>query len=115
MASNNKPAPAGHSFVALLGFCMSVVIAIVLLVAALVLGLSELLGSFTWSALIVAGLFILAAAAIYFFTIKGTVEQIREQAETVYDVARLFKQGYDWVKDKLDFLVRLRNELWPVD
>ena len=45
MASNNKPAPAGHFFVALLGFCMSVVIAIVLLVAALVLGLSELLGS----------------------------------------------------------------------
>lgn len=112
MATNNKSATGGHFFVALLGFCMSVVIAIVLLVATMVLGLSELLGSFTWSALIVGVLFALTAAGIYFFSIRGTVEQIRAQAETVYDVARLFKQGYDWLRDKLDFLVRLRNELW---
>lgn len=111
MGPNNKSAAGGHFFVALVCFCISAVIAIVLLVAALVIGLSELLGSFTWSALLVGVLFALAAGGIYLFSIKGTMERIRAQAETIYDVARLFKQAYDWVKDKLEVFVQLRNEL----
>lgn len=111
MAANNKSAAGGHFFIALLGFCMTAAIAIVLLVAALVIGMSELLGSFTWSALLVGLLFVLAAGAIYFFSIKRTMAQIRSQVETIYDVARLFKQAYDWVRDKLGFFTRLRDEL----
>lgn len=111
MSTNNKSAANGHLFLALLMFCMTAGIAILLLIAALVIGLSELLGSFTWSALLVGGVFALLAAGIYLFSLKGPMEQIRARIETVYDVARLMKQGYDWVRGKLDFLVRLKNEL----
>ncbi len=112
MATHNKPAANGRLFVAALACCTSAGIAIVLLVAALVIGLSELLGSFTWSALLAGGVFALLAAGIYLFSLKEPLEQIRTRIETVYDVARLLKQGYDWVREKLDFFVRLKNELW---
>jgi len=115
MAASNKPVSHGHLFVGLLSFCMSAANAIMLFITAIVIGLSELLGSFTWSALLVGGLFALIAAAIYFVSIKGPMEQIRARMETIYDVARLFKQAYDWVKDKLDVFVRLRDELWRTE
>ena len=111
MTPNNKPAAGGHFFLALLCFCMSAAIAIVLLVTALVIGVSELLGSFTWSALSVGLLFALAAGGVYLFSLKARAEQLRSRMETIYDVARLFKQTYDWIHDKLGFFIRLRDEL----
>lgn len=111
MSTNSKSAGGGNFFLALLLFCVLAVMGIVLLIVALVIGVSEWLGSFTWSALLVGGVFLLAAAGIYLLAIKDPVRQIRARVETVYDVARLLKQGYDWVAAKLEFLVRLKNEL----
>ncbi len=108
MSTGNKSAGSGNFFLALLLFCVTAMIAVVLLIV-----VSEWLGSFTWAALLVGGVFVLAAAGIYFFAIKDPVRQIRARIETVYDVARLLKQGYDWVAAKLEFFVRLKHELWP--
>ncbi|MDE5624672.1 MAG: hypothetical protein K2I62_08785 [Alistipes sp.] len=111
MSTDNKSAGNGNFFLALLLFSVFALMAVVLLIAALVIGLSEWLGSFTWSALLVGGAFLLAAAGIYLLAIREPVRQIRARVETVYDVARLLKQGYDWVAAKVEFLVRLKNEL----
>ncbi|HUN14529.1 MAG TPA: hypothetical protein PKZ47_05835 [Alistipes sp.] len=113
MSTGNKSAGSGNFFLALLLFCVTAMIAVVLLIVALLIAVSEWLGSFTWAALLVGGVFLLAAAGIYFFAIKDPVRQIRARIETVYDVARLLKQGYDWVAAKLEFFVRLKHELWP--
>ncbi|MDE7305586.1 MAG: hypothetical protein K2N04_06710 [Alistipes sp.] len=111
MSTNNKNASGGHFAIWLLLFCMAAVIAVVLLITALVVWLSEVLDSLIWSTLAVGGFFTAAAAGIYLLTLKGTIQQIRDRLDTVYDVARLLKQGYDWVVHKLDFFIRLRNEL----
>ncbi|MDE6375052.1 MAG: hypothetical protein K2L09_04850 [Alistipes sp.] len=111
MSENDKSASGGHLMLALLFFCVTAGTAILLLIAALVVAISELLGSLIWSTLIVGALFALTALAIYYFSIRGPLEQLRTRLETVYDVARLVKQAYDWVSRKFEFLVRLRNEL----
>ena len=112
MSTGNKSAGSGNFFLALLLFCVTAMIAVVLLIVALLIAVSEWLGRSHgrrcwWEC------FVLAAAGIYFFAIKDPVRQIRARIETVYDVARLLKQGYDWVAAKLEFFVRLKHELWP--
>lgn len=111
MSTNDKPASGGHFAIWLLLFCMAAMIALLLLITALVVWLSELLGSPIWSVLAVGGVFLIAAAGIYFLTLKGPIVQFRDQMETVYDAARLLKQGYDWIRRKLDFFIRLLDEL----
>lgn len=110
MSANNKSASGGHFMLALLFFSVMAGTAILLLITALVVAISELLGSLIWSTLIVGALFALTATAIYYLSIRGPLEQLRTRLETVYDVARLVKQAYDWVARKFEFLVRLRNE-----
>ncbi|MCM1151676.1 MAG: hypothetical protein NC209_03460 [Alistipes sp.] len=112
MSENNQSARGGHFMPALLLFCVTAGIAVVLLVAAAVAGIAELLGSLTWATLAVGGFFAAVAAGIYFLAIRGPLEQLRSRLETVYDVARLVKQAYDWVAGKFEFLIRLRDALW---
>ena len=76
MSTGNKSAGSGNFFLALLLFCVTAMIAVVLLIVALLIAVSEWLGSFTWAALLVGGVFVLAAAGIYFFAIKDPVRQI---------------------------------------
>ena len=79
---------------------MTASIAIFLLLTALVVWLSEVTGSFILSSLIVGGFFAVLAAVIYLLAIREGVERIRDQVETVYDVARAAKEGYEWLTDK---------------
>ncbi len=111
MSTQDKTASGGHFALWLLLFCIATTIALVLLIMALVVGLSELFGSLIWAALAAGSLFLLAAVGIYILMLKGPIAQLRAQVETIYDVARLLKQGYDWVHRKLDFLFRLLDEL----
>ena len=37
------------------------------------------------------------------------VERIRDQVETVYDVARAAKEGYEWLTDKFLLFMKLRE------
>lgn len=60
-----------------------------MLLAALVVWLSELVGSFIAAALILGGFFAVVAALIYLVSIREAVERIRARAETVYEVARI--------------------------
>ncbi len=92
---------SGGNFVAaLLFFVLTALAAACILLTALVVWLSELLGSLSVSAAILGGCFTLIALCIYLFSLRRSIERMREQMETVYDVARLAKEGYDWVNDK---------------
>lgn len=112
MSTDSKSAGSGGFLLWLLLFCVASLIAVVLLIVALVIGVSEWLGAFVWAALLVGGLFLLLAAAIWFLAIRGPMQQIKARIDTVYDVARLFKLAYDWIAGKLEFFVRLKNELF---
>ena len=99
--------PSGGRFVvALLLFATSAVIAVLLLLTALVVWLSALTGSFIASTLILGALFGILAAVIYLLSVREVVERIRTRAETVYEVARAARSGYEWLVEKAAFLFR---------
>ena len=92
----NKPS-GGRFIAALLFFATTAGIAILLLLTALVIWLSSVTGSFIASALIAGGFFAVLALLVYLFAIRDAVEQIRRQAETVYEVAHAAQTGYEWL------------------
>ena len=96
----NKPS-GGRFIAALLFFATTAGIAILLLLTALVIWLSSVTGSFIASALIAGG----------FFAVRDAVEQIRRQAETVYEVAHAAQTGYEWLAGKVSLFLKLREEL----
>lgn len=108
---DSKLPSAGRLITSLLFFALSATIALLLLLAAALDALTDLLGSFILSASIMAVLFAVVSWAIYRFAIRNAVEQIRTQAMTVYEVARLAKAGYDWVVDKIR-LFRLLHHIY---
>lgn len=103
--------PSGGRFaVALLMFGVSLLMAILLLLTALLVWLTQATGSLIASALIVGGFFALAAVAVYLLSIRETLERLRAQAETVYEVARAARSGYEWVLGKVAMVLSLRGE-----
>ena len=104
--------PSGGRFIAsLLFFGTTAAIAILLLLAALVVWLSSVTGSFIASALILGCFFALLALVIYLLAIRDAVDHIRSQAETVYEVARAAQTGYEWLAGKVSLFLRRREEL----
>lgn len=99
----------GRFVVALLLFGISVLMAILLLLTALLVWLTQATGSMIASSLIVGGCFVLLAFGVYRFSIRGTLEKIRARAETVYEVARAARSGYEWVLDKVAMVLNLRG------
>ena len=108
---DNKLPSAGLLITSLLFFALSATIALLLLLAALLTWLSDVTGSFILSASIMAVFFALVSWAIYRFAIHHAIEQIRTQAATVYEVARLAKAGYEWVVDKIRLLKAIHELL----
>lgn len=102
---------AGRFVVVFLLFGTLVGIALLLLLTALVVWLSQVTGSFIVATLILGGTFALLAAGLYLLSIREAVEQIRARAETVYEVARLARTGYEWVSDKVATLIGIYNLL----
>lgn len=109
MGMDNRKTSGGHFVAALVFFVMTASIAIFLLLTALVIWLSVLTGSFIASSLIVAGFFAVIAVVIYLLSIREGVERIRDQVETVYDVAHAAKEGYAWLTDKFLLFMKLRE------
>ena len=103
----NKPS-GGRFIAALLFFATTAGIAILLLLTALVIWLSSVTGSFIASALIAGGFFAVLALLV---AIHDAVEQIRRQAETVYEVAHAAQTGYEWLAGKVSLFLKLREEL----
>lgn len=64
---------------------------------AVVLWLSEILGSTVLACIIVGGVFAIVAIIIYFASVRTTIERFRENLDTVYEVSRLAKSGYEWI------------------
>lgn len=106
-----RESSGGRFVIAFLLFGTTVAIALLLLLTALVVWLSELTGSFIASALILGGFFAVVATLIYLLSIREAVERIRTRAETVYEVARIARSGYEWVTGKIALLVRLNDAL----
>ena len=91
---DNKPTP-GPVLTPLLCFVLTSIMAIILLVAALIMWLSELIGSATYSTLIIGGLFTFVAWLIYVLSIKRCIDYIRDRLDTIYDVAYSIRNGYN--------------------
>lgn len=92
---------SGGFVVVFLLFGTLVGITLLLLLTALVVWLSQVMGSFIVATLLLAALFALLAAGLYLGAIREAVERIRARAETVYEVARLARSGYEWISDKI--------------
>ena len=90
---DNKLTP-GPVLTPLLCFVLTSIMAIILLVAALIMWFSELIGSATYSTLIIGGLFTFVAWLIYVLSIKRCIEYVRDRLDTVYDVAYSIRNGY---------------------
>lgn len=100
--------PRGGNFLStLLFFAICATIAILLLVTALLVWLSEAMGSFVAAALVLGASSAVLAGVIYVFSLRDALERIRTELETVYEVARMAKEGYDWVTEKLRLLLSL--------
>lgn len=78
-------------------FALTAVIAAGMFLTAVVLWLSEILGSTVLACIIVGGVFAIVAIIIYFASVRATIERFRENLDTVYEVSHLAKSGYEWI------------------
>ncbi len=99
----------GNILVSLLLFIAAAGIAILLLLVSAVVWLSVILDSVVWATLMLGGVFAAVAAAVYYLLVRKSLVSVRRQLETVYEVARLVQNAYEWVADKLRWIGALWN------
>lgn len=97
----------GHLIGVITLFVIASFLSSVLLLSALLLFLSELLGSMLFSLLVAGGASMLIALLIYFCSLRPLVNEIREQLHTIYEVATLLRVAVDWLRVKLANLLNL--------
>ncbi len=112
MQPDSKRTRSSHLVLAMLFFALMTTITVLLLVTALAVWLTELIGSLKLAALIVGAICAIGALVIYLAAIRKPLDNIRDQAETIYEVAQTVKRGYEWVTRKVELLLRLRDELF---
>ncbi len=78
----------------LLYFAVTSVMAIMLMVAALIMWLSEIMGSAKWATLIVGCGFTFVAWLIYVLSVRQSILYIKDRMDTIYDVAFTVRNGY---------------------
>lgn len=86
-----------HFAGALILFLLASLLALLLLVVALLLWLSNLMGSMIGALLLMGGLFLILAWALYYFTLSSAFRQIGMRLETVYEVACRAERGYQMI------------------
>lgn len=101
----------GNFAVALIFFILIAATCVVLLITTLVIWLSALTGSMIAATLIVSGICLALALAIYLLALRGPFERIKNQIDTIYEVARLAHQGYEWISERVSMLLKLREIL----
>lgn len=106
-----KPHSTRHFVASFVWFTATAAIALLLLLTAVVVWLSELTGSFIFSALIVGGFFAIVSTMIYLLSVREAIDEIHDEIDTVYEVARTVKTGYEWVTDKVELFLKLRESL----
>lgn len=82
-------------------FVLTLLPALVLLVFAFVMWLSQLFGSLMLSCIVVGGALLAIAIIIYFALLRSVIKQAQEQLETVYETSRIVQSGLDWVNEKI--------------
>jgi uncharacterized membrane protein YbhN (UPF0104 family) len=82
----------------LLSFAAVIMEVVILLMTALVIWLTELIGSASLAALCLAGVFLLIAWMIYVVWTRPVVDYINEKLDTIYDVAFAARNGYEVVR-----------------
>lgn len=87
----------GHFGSALILFALSAVMALLLLVSAFVVWLSQVMGSLTGALLLVGGIFLLLAVLLYCFSLRDSFRQISSRLETIYEVAHAAQGAYAWL------------------
>lgn len=98
-----------HFAVSLLMFALMALTAMFMLLTAAVVGLSVLTGSIIVSSLIIGGVFAMIALMIYLLVLRDAFEKLHTQIDTIYDVARSARTGYEWVSEKLALWLRLKE------
>ena len=75
-------------------FLSAVLMAFILLTVAVVLWLSEVLGSLLLATLVVWVLDIIIAAVIYFVSLHSSIKRISQRLDTIYEVSAMFEMAY---------------------
>ncbi len=105
-----REAPSrGNPVLALAGFVLTAATAVVLLISTAVVWLAEAIRSLPAAMLILGTLCLVAAAVIYLVGLRDPLRRMQEQLETVYDVARSAREGYQWIMRKFTLLTELRT------
>lgn len=94
----------------LVGFGITLLMAMIVMVATAIIALAEVV-SHTWlAALIVAALLLLIAWLIYIAWVRATLEYLDQRLDTIYDVAATARNGYRVVRSialrLLDIIVK---------
>ena len=79
----------------MLCFAAAIMVATILLMTALVIWLTELIGSAALAALILSGVFLLVAWIIYMVWTRSVIDYLNEKLDTIYDVAFAARNGYE--------------------
>lgn len=101
--------PGGSFLAALVIFVLIAAAGLMLFLTAFVLWMATLTGSLVAGVLITGGCCALVAAAIYGWGLRPQLSRMQEQIETVYEVARAARCGYEWVVGKVTSLLRPRE------
>ncbi len=94
---------------ALICFGVMILLAALLFIMAFILWLGELVGSIMMATFIIGVLFALVAMIVYIRSAQPALEHIREQTETIYEVAVRARDFAEWLGDKLSFFGLFRH------
>ena len=75
-------------------FLSAVLMAFILLTIAMVLWLSEVLGSLLLATLVVWVLDIIFAVVIYYVSLHSSIKRISQRLDTIYEVSAMFEMAY---------------------
>lgn len=100
-SSNNENESRLHVVSAFVVFGISIGIAVIMLLAALVVWLARLLGATELALIMVGAFFGLLALTLYMTVMRSVVAQVRDRVDTIYEVSRRTKEIYEWLLDKL--------------
>ncbi|HBX90074.1 hypothetical protein [Alistipes sp.] len=109
MEKNVENPKRGYLAASIAGFITTALLAVMLGLTAAVAWLTQLTGSLVAASLVIGGFFAVIAAIIYRLSIRDAVEQLRTQVETVYDVARAAKSGYEWIAERVLLMLAPRE------
>lgn len=93
-------------FVPLVVMAATAIIATILVVTALVIWLSGILGSMICTCLIVGVVLALLAALIYFVWIREPLRHFQDKISAIYEMSQYAKLGYEWAVKWLCDLIR---------